>query len=202
MAVKADLLGMTFGYLTVVAPAEASPSGGTRWACKCVCGRVKPIGAPELKRGLTKSCGCKSAEMRRAANTRHGMTETSIYKIWSGMRSRCLNSNSNVFSYYGGKGVRICERWEAFEAFLEDMGPTYRKGLSIERVDVNGDYEPSNCTWIARSEQALNRTNTVRLETPWGHLSIKETAKKIGVSDKCLQHRLSRGWGGDKLFQP
>jgi len=140
--------------------------------------------------------------MRRAANTRHGMTETSIYKIWSGMRSRCLNSNSNVFSYYGGKGVRICERWEAFEAFLEDMGPTYRKGLSIERVDVNGDYEPSNCTWIARSEQALNRTNTVRLETPWGHLSIKETAKKIGVSDKCLQHRLSRGWGGDKLFQP
>lgn len=118
------------------------------------------------------------------------------------MRGRCLVPSNKAWVDYGAKGIGICERWGDFSAFEEDMGPTYALGLSIERDDVSGDYEPSNCRWIPLAHQARNRSITRWIETPWGRLPLKNAAHKIGLSPASFAERLKKGWTGEKLFSP
>lgn len=124
------------------------------YLCRCKCGHeiVKPVS--EILREISKSCGCLNAKN----HTSHGMAKSRIYRIWKGMKNRCYNSNSDRFVYYGGRGITVCDRWlNSFENFFQDMGEPETINLSIDRINNDGNYEPTNCKWSTKSQQALNR---------------------------------------------
>lgn len=162
---KLVLVGEHLGRLLVLTEAKAS-TGHVHWLCVCDCGTfcVKD-GAymrRDLKRGRVPSCGCWAKEQRelngRKQKLMHGMSHTpGMYSTWVSMRTRCNNPNSTHYDRYGGRGIRVCSRWEDFRMFAADMGSTWRPGLSLDRINNDGDYEPENCRWATAKEQAQNR---------------------------------------------
>jgi hypothetical protein len=130
-----------------------------KFLCSCECGNQKEVALNSLTNGNSYSCGCFFQERCKVFNIKHGysVNRQSCYKTWVDMRQRCNNPNNNDYKHYGGRGIKVCNRWlESFNNFLEDMGEK-PEGLSIDRIDVNGNYEPSNCKWATRKEQTDNR---------------------------------------------
>ena len=128
------------------------------------------------------------------SNYRHGMSESRTYQAWSDMKRRCTNPESHRFHHYGGRGIKVCDRWMDFRAFYEDMGEC-PPGYSIERVDVNGNYEPSNCKWIPRHEQARNKRTSVYVVLDGQNMSLKEACLKLGLNYRTVQSRINiMGW--------
>lgn len=151
MATRKDLTGMVFGKRTVI-----RHLAGRRWFCRCVCGSEKSVQDSDLKKYPT--CGCERTASFKARRTTHGMRRHPAFNTWSRIRQRCSNPNNKDYEIYGGRGICVCDEWSAsFEAFWRDMGPTWERGLTIDRIDVNGNYEPGNCAWVPMSEQARNR---------------------------------------------
>ena len=187
-----DLHGMSFGRLTVTGSYETrGRSGG--WRCTCACGEVKWVNAQSLKKGLTQSCGCLHRELASGKKTTHGMTDTPTYNSWASMWQRCTNPNSPRYPSHGGRGIKVCSQWESFEQFLMDMG--YRpQGKSLDRMNNDGDYTPSNCRWATPGEQSSN-TRSAKLVTLDG---ITDThagwARRVSISPATLCKRLKRGW--------
>lgn len=161
-----DLTGKRFEHL-VVLERNGTSSDGKRvlWRCRCVCGLELDVQAGNLKSGNSASCGCVSrqaaAERIRARNRIHGHTSRAglspEYVSWLAMRGRCKHPSVGGFKYYGGRGVKVCKRWDKFENFLADMGLKPTKKHSIDRIDPYGDYKPSNCRWATAVEQRRNR---------------------------------------------
>ena len=161
MGTLLDLKGQVFGRLEVLCRTENSAAGAARWLVRCVCGTKKEVRGSLLTNGLVVSCGCYAKEQSKKRNTTHGMTDTFEFNVWTAMRKRCNNPNHVRYHRYGGRGIKVCKRWEKFENFLADMGLCpYERG-SIERVNNNKGYVPSNCKWLPRAEQSKNR-NTSR----------------------------------------
>lgn len=155
---KRDLTGSTFGYLTAIRRLEDTRASGYPWLCICACGKEATVRIESLAQGKTLSCGCKRIEAC-LARTKHGHSrrigKTKTYIVWRAMHQRCKQPKNNHYKYYGGRGIKICERWGSYENFLIDMGER-PDGLSIDRINNDGDYEPSNCRWATHTQQMNN----------------------------------------------
>lgn len=168
MPKKKDLSGMRFGKLVSVREVGMK-NGAYVWECVCDCGNTAFVDVRHLSSGHTQSCGCNRREGTKKPAYSHGLCRTRLYRIWGNMKTRCLNPRAYNYSYYGGKGIAICEEWlHSFEAFYDwAMGNGYKDGLTIDRKDSNGDYCPSNCQWITQSQNAA-RANKKRWSVPPG----------------------------------
>lgn len=199
---REDLTGKQFSRLSVLRPAEDRVlkigKHLTMWECKCNCGNTVIVRSCDLKSGKVMSCGCYRKETTRAIHTTHGATKgrkaKKLYSVWAGILARCNNPGSAEFQYYGGKGVTVCKGWEndysAFEKWALTNG--YEEGLSIDRIDVNGDYCPENCRWATDIEQANNKTTNKFLEAFGERHTIAEWARKLDVTYNSLYYSLSK----------
>lgn len=195
-----DIRGQRFGRLTVLDLAERKDGHSSWWVCKCDCGNIKEVRRSCLVKGLTKSCGCykrdKAREHGRKMMTKHGWYGTRVYNIWHQIVDRCDNPRSTQYRNYGERGIRICEEWRNHpERFCEwAMANGYEDGLSIDRIDVNGDYEPNNCRWITMEEQQTNKRNNVLITYKGKTQCIAEWSRELGVSYHRIYQRLNAGW--------
>lgn len=154
-----DLTGARFGRLVVCGRAAQKRRWKVLWHCECDCGGSTVADPSNLRRGHTKSCGCLQREKVGAIRRTHGLSGTSEYRTWLDMIIRCESPANEQWKNYGGRGISVCERWMEFENFIADMGPR-PPGLTIERINNDGNYEPSNCKWATMSEQNRNKRNT------------------------------------------
>lgn len=156
-----DISGQTFGRLTARYPYGINSQRHATWYCVCSCGREGVFSGPSLRSGNTKSCGCASHELLETRNHKHGQCKrgerASENAIWSAMKQRCSNPNNRDYRLYGGRGISVCDRWlESFDNFMADMGNRPSPAHSIDRIDNDGNYEPSNCRWATKSVQNRN----------------------------------------------
>lgn len=204
MANKAlDITGQRFGRLVAIRPITGEYVDGKRikWVFKCDCGCYIERAASYIKLGRALSCGCLAKEVQPKANLKHGMTKTSMYSIWTGIKGRCLNPKNTNYSRYGGRGIKVCDRWlHSFENFLADMGERPSKEYSIDRIDNNGDYCPENCRWATKKEQANNRCSTHRIEYNNEIHSIAEISQLAGIDKTTLSMRYRKGAPPQTLF--
>ncbi|MDF2860277.1 MAG: hypothetical protein K0S02_549 [Achromobacter mucicolens] len=203
MNAKLDLNGVRFGRLLVLSPGHDKWSAGRRrltWLCRCDCGALREIVGASLTAGATKSCGCFQRDNLLARNITHGQSRSRAFRIWAAMLARCNNKNNKAYLRYGGRGIKVCARWHVFSNFLLDMGQP-GPGLSIDRIDSTGDYEPSNCRWATNKEQCRNRSNTVFLEFNGRRQPLGAWADELGVPYKRLQSRFLAGWPADRILK-
>lgn len=199
---KADnLCGKTFGRLTVIKRCEnyVSPSGTTRsnWICKCQCGKEVKVTTDKLKSGNTKSCGCLKNEITAQRNHKHGKRQSRLYAIYYAMLNRCNNKKAINYKDYGGRGISVCEEWLGKDGFVNFMNWSlvngYKDDLTIDRIDVNGNYEPSNCRWSTRREQMNNTTRNRFLTIDNITHTLSEWSEISGVNPSTICYRLKRG---------
>lgn len=196
MAVKGsikDQSGKKFGRLTVLSLHEKA-EGSTRhkWLCQCTCGNTAIAVIKDMQSGKTRSCGCLFTDMLVARNKKHGLIydHKRTYRTWKDLRQRCNNPNNKDYKDYGGRGIQVCERWNDFKNFFDDMGDR-PEGMTIDRIDTNGNYEPSNCRWATPVEQARNKRNNHVMDNG---KTLAENCEDSGIDYKVVSYRVSQGF--------
>jgi hypothetical protein len=198
----AVILDQRFGMLRVLECVGAG-CGSRRWRCACDCGKQTVVTGSNLLSGHTRSCGCLVAITTRLRSTTHGRTQAPEHYIWSTMRQRCSNPRIPSYRNYGARGIKVSPRWESFENFLTDMGPRPSPHHSIERIDNDGPYSPTNCAWIPRREQQLNTRRTRWITYNGRTQPITVWAIESGIGRSTIKERLKRGWTLERaLTQP
>lgn len=196
-----DLTGQTFGRLVVVKRVE-NKGKRVAYLCKCNCGNEFVTTAPNLTRGDTRSCGCLKMEVLVKRVAKHKKTNTRLYRIWKIMKTRCYNKHFHKYNDYGARGIIVCDEWKndfvAFEKWANNNG--YNDTLTIDRIDFNGNYEPSNCRWATAEEQANNRRSLHYIEYDGKKRTISDWAKELNLSPATIVMRLKRGWPIEKTL--
>jgi len=199
------MIGKRFAKLTVIEelPRRQFKTTSSRvYLCLCDCGNKIEAFPSNLRRGGTKSCGCLKKETAGNHSRTHGMSKTVEYQIWAGIIKRCNNKNYREFHLYGGRGITVCKRWESFENFYADMGPRPSSSHSVDRNDVNGNYEPANCSWATDIQQGLNCRKTHVVEFYGRRLSLRQFALCINYSYFSVYYWMVRkGMSIDAVLQ-
>lgn len=205
---KYDHIGERFGRLLVVGEAEEKVVHGQQrsWICRCDCGKTTIVKGSNLRNGITNSCGCLALELaskRAKINAyKHGDSHERLYKIWLGMKERCLNPNTAHYDCYGGRGITLCEEWLDYPKFKEwAINNGYNEGLTIDRIDVNGNYCPENCRWTTKKEQAQNRRTTLHITFNGEIKTIHEWSQIFGIREKLIWSRIyESNWSVEKAL--
>ena len=189
-----DLSGRRFGMLVVISRGENHPSGVPRWLCRCDCGTELLVRGAMLRRGTSRSCGCTHWKHghRRALDT------SPTYESWQAMWERCARPKHPAYARYGGRSIKVCERWRDFAAFLADMGERPPEKTLDRHPNPNGDYEPGNCRWATLEEQAVNRDGVLRLSHSGETLPVLEWARRLRMDPCSLRGRLRAGWSVER----
>lgn len=200
MSNRIDMTNKRFGRLVVIKADKRNKHGELYWLCKCDCGNVKSIKGSKLRNGWTQSCGCLQKEWVSEHFSSHRMSNSSLYKIWGNMKTRCYSPKNNRFYCYGGRGIKVCDEWLDFNNFAEwAFANGYEEGLSIERKNINRNYEPDNCCWIPLKNQTQNRSNTVWITYHNQTMCMAEFARKMNVSVNVIRNRIKKGMTGDQM---
>lgn len=192
-----DLAGLRFGRLTVLKDVGRSASGKVRWRVRCDCGVEKSVVTGDMTSGRTRSCGCQRGEATAKRNRTHGMTSSPEYRAWASMIARCRYPSATGYADYGGRGIRVCDRWAtSFEAFYADVGARPSPKHSLDRYpDVNGHYEPGNVRWATRTDQERNKRGSVRITIGGETRPILEWCELRGLAHTTVRDRIGRlGW--------
>jgi hypothetical protein len=195
---------MKFGRLTVINRSGIHKSGQTIWKCKCDCGNETDVPVSSLTSGNTQSCGCLHKEKAGRQNG-HGKSRDRLYQTWFKMIERCYNPNRKEYKYYGARGIQVCNEWKDDENGLDNFYKWanengYTDDLSIDRIDVNGNYEPSNCRWATIKEQANNKRNNVFVTINEETKTLSQWAEAVGLSSSLLYSRYRSGMRGEELL--
>ena len=193
-----NYVGKKYGRLTVVRSLkpEERQSQNKKWLCRCECGREVQVDISQLTRGNTKSCGCFRQGRMATLKYKHGKWKTRLFNIWIRMRDRCYRVNTEDYANYGGRGITICPEWKddfvAFQKWALENG--YQEGLSIDRKNVDGNYEPSNCRWATTKEQNNNKRDNRYITFKEKTQSMQMWADETGISSSAIKYRLNHGW--------
>lgn len=189
-------IGDTFGNYTVVGTYDFPKTYRKYVSVECSCGSPKRMVLKTyLRQGVSKSCGC----LQRLAVSTHGLHKHPIFIRWRNMMSRCYNKSDKRYIRYGGRGITVCARWHEPKNFIEDMYPTFRHGLSLDRIDNNLGYSPENCRWITMSEQSRNKGSNIVLTHNGETLCIAEWSRKLGICYGTLWDRYKQGWTTERI---
>lgn len=199
--------GTRFGRLVVLeqAPVAIRKNGtARRYLCRCDCGTEKVVDSGALRAGLTQSCGCLHRELLSKQEMRHGHSAggsvSTEYASWKAARARCENPKNPKYSDYGGRGITFCERWKLFDNFIADMGLKPSPSYSIERKNVNGNYEPGNCIWATAKVQANNQRTNVMLTLNGKTQNMMQWSEETGIPYTSIIMRLRRGWSHERTL--
>lgn len=190
----ADLIGFEVNGIKVLSYSHMDKKHRSQWNCLCHCGKEFVAPGTEIKRGRIKSCGC----LHKSIN---GLYKSRLYRIHHCMMSRCYTPSYTYYHRYGGRGISVCNEWHDFVKFYKwAIANGYRDDLTIDRIDNDGDYEPSNCRWATRQEQSNNISNNKRLTYDGKTMTISEWSRKIGMDRRTLDKRIRSGWSLSRIF--
>ena len=201
MGKKIEMVGKRFGRLTVVAESDKRDrSGSVFYRCLCDCGNEKSINGINLRKGVTRSCGCYNREVITKDNP---VYKTKLYNIYSSMKGRCNNPNDRSYHNYGGRGISVCKEWNTFEAFQKwALGNGYSESLWIDRIDNDKGYSPDNCRWSTPKEQQNNKRTCRYITIDGVTKSLTMWAEEAGINPSTLKRRIELGWEKEDLFKP
>lgn len=199
---RINLLNQRFGKLVVIGQTRNNESKRIMWKCRCDCGNIIYALSFHLKNGRTKSCGCLAKQRLKTLAVKHNMSHTRIYRIWKTFRKRCSNPNDTNYKYYGERGISVCKDWDNdFMSFYNwSMQNGYKDNLTIDRINVNGNYEPSNCRWVDMKTQNNNNRNNHKITYNNKTLTLAQWSIIYGIPYQTLATRLYRGWSIEKAL--
>ena len=203
-----NLTGQRFGRLLVIEEIEPRRDAKNRiyhrWKCKCDCGNFVNVTTNNLKGNHSRSCGCLQSEVAGQQTLKHGYRKTRLYSIYNTMKQRCNNPNNTAYKNYGGRGIKVCAEWNKSDG-LKTFGDWalangYRDDLTIDRINVNGNYEPSNCRWITREEQASNTRRNVFIEYQNIRYTIAQFSRKFNIDHRKVGRAIKKGLNAEEIL--
>ncbi len=204
MSKPIDIAGQAFGELTAIAPTGRRSAANNRiWMFRCACGNSREADGVAVRSGRITTCHKCAKQRAILRQSTHGLTNTAEFRIWTDIHTRCYNQRRPEYPNYGGRGIRMCKRWRAsFADFLSDMGSRPSPHHSIDRINNDGNYEPGNCRWATRREQALNRRTNVLVTINGQRRTLSEWAEQSGIAFKTVYRRWKAGWNIYRLLTP
>lgn len=196
MSRTVEMVGKTFGRWKVLSRSGSTSRGQATWRCECACGVNSVVRGADLRNGTSVSCGC----YREEVVTTHGQfigqrgRQSPEYRAWAMMLNRCTSKKEHLFRYYGGRGIKVCNRWLSFANFFKDMGRRPSAEHSVDRIDNDGDYEPENCRWATDMQQSRNRRSNKWLTHDGVTLCLRDWSRRVGIHYNTIHGRLCCGW--------
>lgn len=205
MAKAINIAGQRFGRLTVI-ERVASTKAQAQWRCVCDCGKETVVRSQDLRNGHTKSCGCYGLEVsvsHTPSFSTHKESRSRLYRVWIGMKGRCNNCKNKAYSYYGGRGIKVCQDWNESYALFRDwaLANGYQENLTIDRIDVNGNYCPENCRWVSMKVQMNNTRANRRITLNGETKTMAEWSESTGLSYETIRNRTIKGKPADEVLQ-